>query len=325
VRVVRTLCCALLWATASVVCPSAHAQSAIKGPIRFLVPLPAGSTSDIVARLIADHIKDLVGQPIIVENKPGATGRIAAEALKNAAPDGSTFLMAPIAVTVLAPMVFKRLNYDPANDFAPVAQVARFQYALAVGPSHPARTVAQFMTWARAHSDQASFGTPGTGSVPHFFGVMVGRETGIAMVHVAYQGVTSLTTELIGGQVPSGISALSDLVALHRAGKIRILATSGRERSPLLPTLPTFKEQGFPTVEGVGWTGVYAPAGTAKPVIDHWSMAIASALRNPAVSDKLVQLGLEPTGTTPEEFAAIMAADTARWAPVIKTSGFTAD
>ena len=289
------------------------------------MPLPAGSTSDIVARLIADHIKDAVGQPIIVENKPGATGRIAAEALKNAAPDGNTLLMAPIAVTVLAPMVFKRLNYDPAKDFAPVAQVAKFQYAFVVGPNHPARTVPEFIAWAKANSGQASFGTSGTGSVPHFLGVMVGRETGVEMVHVAHQGVTSLITGLMGGHVPCGISALSDLVELHRAGKIRIIATTGPARSPLLPTLPTFKELGFPMVEGVGWTGVYAPAGTSKPVIDHLSMAIVKALQAPAVRDKLIKLGLEPTGTTPEEFAAIMATDTARWAPVIKTSGFTAD
>jgi tripartite-type tricarboxylate transporter receptor subunit TctC len=145
------------------------------------------------------------------------------------------------------------------------------------------------------------------------------------MLHVAYQGVTSLTTELIGGQVPSGVSALSDLVALHRAGKIRIIATTGSERSLVLPSLPTFKEQGFPTVEGVGWTAVYAPAGTPKPVIDHLSMAIVKALRTPAVKDKLIALGLEPTGTTPEELAAIMVADTVRWAPIVKGSGFTAD
>ena len=233
--------------------------------------------------------------------------------------------MAPIAMTVFAPMVFKRLNYDPAKDFAPVAQVVKFQYAFAVGPSHQARTVPEFIAWAQANSGQASFGTPGAGSVPHFFGMMVGRETGVEMVHVAYKGAPSLTTELMGGQVPCGISALSDLIELHRAGKVRIIATTGSERSPALPTVPTFKEQGFPRVEGVGWTGVYAPAGTAKPVIDRLAMAIAKALRAPAVRDKFINLGLEPTGTTPEELAAIMAADTTRWAPIIKASGFTAD
>jgi len=315
----------MIGATVAVASSSAHAQNPIKGPIKLLVPLPAGSTSDIVARLIADHIKDAIGQPIIVENKPGATGRIAAEALKNAAPDGSTLLIAPIAVTVLAPMVFKRLNYEPAKDFAPVAQIARFQYAFVVGPSHRAHTAAEFMAWAKTNPGQASFGTPGAGSLPHFLGMMIGREAGVEMLHVAYQGVTSLTTELIGGQVPSGVSALSDLVALHRAGKIRIIATTGSERSLVLPSLPTFKEQGFPAVEGVGWTAVYAPAGTPKPVIDHLSMAIVKALRTPAVKDKLIALGLEPTGTTPEELAAIMVADTVRWAPIVKASGFTAD
>lgn len=304
-----------------------HAQTdrPVKGPIRILVPVPPGGTSDIAARLIADGIREALAQPTIVENKPGATGRIAAEALKNAAADGTTFLVAPIAVTVLAPMVFKRLSYDPTKDFAPVSQIAKIQYAFAVGPSHPARTVAQFVAWAQANSGQAIYGTPGAGSVPHFLGVLAGRETGIEMTHVPYKGVTPLATELMGGQVPSAISALSDLIELHRAGKVRIIATTGSERSPALPAVPTFKEQGFPKVEGVGWTGLYAPAGTAKPLIDQLAIAVADTLRTPAVRDRFAKLGLEPTGTSPEEFASIMTADTTRWAPIIKASGFTVD
>jgi len=303
----------------------AHAQNLVKGPVRIIVPVAAGGTSDISARLIADKMKDAIGQPIVVENKPGATGRIAVEALKNAAPDGNTLLLAPVVVPVIAPLVFKQLNYDPTKNLVPVAQVAKFQYAFAVGPHHPAKTIAEFIAWARAHPAQANFGTPGAGSVPHFFGVMVGRATGVELVHVAYKGLNSVLTDLIGGQIASGISALSDFAELHRAGKIRILATSGAERSPLLPEVPTFKEQGFPAIEGVGWNGVYAPARTPKPVIDQLSSAIINALRAPELRQKFIAVGLEPTGTTPEELAAIMAADAARWDPIIKASGFAAD
>jgi len=302
-----------------------HAQNLIKGPVRIIVPVAAGGTSDISARLIADKIKDAIGQPVVVENKPGATGRIAVEAFKNAAPDGRTLLLAPVAVPVIAPLVFKQLNYDPAKDLVPVAQVAKFQYAFAVGPNHPARTLPEFVAWARAHPEHANFGTAGAGSVPHLFGVMVGRATGVELVHVAHKGVTSVLAELMGGQIAAGISALSDLAELHRAGKIRILATSGAERSPLLPEVPTFKEQGFAAVEGVGWNGVYAPARTPRPVIDRLSSAIVKALRAPELRQKFIDIGLEPTGTTPEELAAIMADDTARWSPIIKASGLAAD
>jgi tripartite-type tricarboxylate transporter receptor subunit TctC len=303
----------------------AQAQSLVKGPVRILVPVAAGGTSDIAARLLADHVRDAVGQPVHVENRAGATGRIAAEALKHAAPDGTTFLVAPIAVTVLAPLVFKQLNYDPARDFAPVAQIARYQYAFAVRPDHPARTVPEFATWAKANPGQANVGVPGSGSVPHFVGVMVGQATGVALEHVAYKSLAPLLADVIGAQIASGISVIPDLIELHRAGRLRIIATSGGERSPLLPAMPTFREQGFVAIEVVGWTAVYAPARTPKAVIDQVSAAVARGLRAPEVRQKLVALGLEPTGTTPEALAAILAADSARWAAIVKTSGFTAE
>jgi len=305
--------------------PVATAQTALKGPLRIVVGFAAGGSSDIAARLIADKLKDELGQPVIVENKTGAGGRIAAEALKTAPADGTTLLLVPVVVPVLAPLVYRQLAYDPAKDFAPVTQIATYQFGYAVGANHPAKNVAELIAWMRANPTQANFGSPAPGSLPHFFGLAVGRATGVDMVHVAYKGGAPLATDLMGGQIPVGIDSLSDLLQLHRAGKIRIIATSGAARSPLLPEVATFREQGFPSIEGTGWIGIYAPAKTPKAIVEELSARIVKVVRLPDVRDRLLNLGYEPTGTTPEELSTIMAADTARWGPIIKASGFTAE
>jgi tripartite-type tricarboxylate transporter receptor subunit TctC len=276
--------------------------------------------------LLAYRFEFALGKPVIVVNKPGAGGRIAAQALKDALPDGTTLLLTPMFVTVLAPLVYEHLAFDPVKDFAPVAQAANFQIALAVSASHPATSVGELVAWAKtSNGDQVNFGTAGAGSQPHFFGLMVGEATGLDVVHIPYKGAAPMESDLMGGRIPVGISALSDLLALHRAGRVRIIATSGEKRSPLLPSVATFQEQGFPRVEGIGWLAFYAPAGTPKATIEHWSRVVAIGVQAPDISARLIDLGLEPTGTTPEELARIMAADTARWAPIVKASGFVAN
>ena len=324
-RVFRLLFVVAAAALCVVIAPGANAQGTLKSPIRIIVGFAAGGSSDIAARMLADKLKDSLGVAVIVENKVGAGGRIAAEALKNAAADGTTVMLTPVVVPVLAPLVYKQLPYDPARDFAPVAQVATYQFALALTPDHPAKSVAEFVAWLKANPTQANFGSPAPGSLPHFFGLMIGQAIGVPMTHIAYKGGAPLATDLMGGQIPAGIDALSDMIELHRAGKIRIIATSGAQRSPLLPSVATFREQGFAAIEGSGWIGVYAPAKTPKPVIDQLATAIASALKAPDMRERFLTLGYEPTGTTPEQLAAIMSADTARWGPVIKASGFTAE
>ena len=291
----------------------------------MLVGFAPGGTTDIVARVLADRIRQSSGQQVIVENRPGAGGRIAADELKRAGRDGATLMLTVMAVPVLMPLAFKQPGFDPATDFAPVAHVASFQLALAVSAHHPAATVPQFIAWAGARAARASFGTAAAGSQPHFLGVMIGRATGIDMEHVAYRGALPLSTDLAGDHIPAGIGALSDFIEQHRAGNLRIIATSGAMRSPQLPAVPTFKEQGFPMIEGSGWLAVYAPAGTPKEMIDWWSAEIARAVQASEVKQRLMQLGLEPTGTTASELAAIMAADTARWTPIVKASGFSGE
>lgn len=310
---------------AELLAADALAQGAVRQPVRILVPLAAGSTSDIVARQLAAGVETAVGQPIVVENRPGASGRIAGEALARAAPDGSRFLLAPVAMVALAPLVFRHLPYDPIKDFAPVAQVAEFRYALAVERDHPARTLQELVAWARTNPARASYGTPGAGGVPHLFGVMIAGATGAPLVHVGYKGAPPIATDLLGGRIAAGISALSDFLELQRAERIRILAVSGSGRSPLAPEIGTFGEQGFPAVAGTGWTALFAPPGTPQPVIDRWSTAVRAALRDPDLRARLIALGVEPTGTTPEALAVIIATDAARWAPIVRASNFSVD
>lgn len=301
------------------------AAAQVDRPVKLLVGFAPGGSADIAARLIADRMKDDLKQPVLVENRPGAGGRIAAEAVKNAAADGSTLMLAPIVVTVLAPMVFAKLPYDPVADFAPVAQVANFQFALSVNATHPAKTMPELVAWYKANPAKANFGSPAPGSLPHFFGVMIARGAGLDLVHVPYSGGSALMNGVMGDQVTAGIDTTAEQIELHRSGRIRVLGTSGASRSPLLPEVPTFVESGMAGVQGTAWFAVYAPAKTPEATIRQLNAAINKALAAPEVRDRLGKLGLEPTGGSAAELAARMVQDTARWAPVVKASGFRAD
>lgn len=304
---------------------AAAAASAQDGPVRILVGFPPGSESDMVARLVVDRMRTSIGAPVIVENKPGAGGMLAAEALKHAAPDGRTLMISPIAVTVFAPLTHTEVRYDPIKDFAPVSLAANFQMALAVGPGSPAKTLHEYIAWARANPARATYGVPLAGGPTHFFGVMLARATGVDLAVVPYKGSPPFVNDLIGGQVPAGITVLSQLLKLHEAGKVRMLGTSGLQRSPMAPDVPTFTELGFPAIEGTGWQAFHATAGTPRPTIDRLSSAIASAIKSPEISARLLALGLEPVGSTADELASRVAEDIARWAPIVKASGFRAD
>ena len=294
-------------------------------PVKLLVGFAPGASTDTAARLLAERMKDELKQPVTVDNKPGAAGRIAAEMLKNAPADGSTILITPIVVPVLAPLVFSKLSYDPVVDFAPVAHVANFQFALSVNATHPARNLQELVGWFKANPTQANYGTPAPGSLPHFFGVMLARDAGLDLVHVPSTGGGPLMTALVGNQVSSAIDTLVDQIELHRTGKIRLLATSAAQRSPLLPEVPTFGEAGLKGVEGTAWFAVYAPAKTPEATVRQLNAAINKALAVPELRERFGKLGLEPTGGSPADLTAAMKRDTDRWAPVVKASGFRAD
>ena len=301
------------------------AAAQVDKPVKLLVGFAPGGSADIAARLLADRMKDDLKQPVLVENRPGAGGRIAAEAVKNAPADGSTLMLAPIVVTVLAPLVFSKLPYDPVADFTPVAQVANFQFALSVNASHPAKSMPELVAWYKVNPAKANFGSPAPGSLPHFFGVMIARGAGLDLVHVPYSGGSALMNGVMGDQVTAGIDTTAEQIELHRSGRIRILGTSGTSRSPLLPEVPTFAESGMAGVQGTAWFAVYAPAKTPEATIRQLNAAINKALAAPEVRERLGKLGLEPTGGSAAELVARMAQDTARWSPLVKASGFRAD
>ena len=304
---------------------AAFAQDTTERLTRIIVPVGPGTASDLIARTLADEIHSVTGRTVIVDNKVGAGGGIAVAALKQSPPDGETLLLAALAVPVLLPLAAGKTDYDSTKDFAPVTQVGEYAVAYAVGPRNPATSLTEFITWARAHPADASFASPGAGGLGHLFGVMIGQISGVELIHVPYKSSTQLAAELMGGQVASAMGTVWDFIALHRAGRIRIIGTSGGRRSTLTPEIPTFKEQGFPAVVGVGWLGLFAPANTPKAVVDRWSKLLRAALQKPAIHDKLIGLGVEPTGTTPETLAAIIVTDTARWKPIVKASGITVE
>jgi tripartite-type tricarboxylate transporter receptor subunit TctC len=294
----------------------------IKGPIKIVVPYPAGGGSDVAARLIADKLKDSLGQAVIVENKPGAGGRIGTEYAKGQPADGATMLVVNPALFVVAPAVFSKLAYDADADFAPVSLITTYQFCVSVPLASTVKDVPGLIEWIKKNPNQANYGSPAAGSLPHFFGLMIGKAAGVEMVHSSYNGSGPLVTALIGNQIPIGVDAF-DAQSPYHPDKIRILATAGTTRKK--PDIPTFKEQGYPEIEGVGWNGIVVPAKTPKPVIDKLSVAIAQAVRSPDVVEKIQGLGNDAVGTTPEEFAAVLKKDRERWVPIIKASGFKAE
>ena len=303
--------------------PLAHAQA--DKTLRVMVGFPPGGSIDVVARVLADKMKDELKANIVVENRAGAGGRLAADLLKSAPADGSVVMITPVVVPVLAPLVFSKLNYNPATDFAPVGHVCNFNFALSIPASLPAKTVAEFVAWLKANPQRANFGSPAAGSLPHFFGEILSREAKADMVHVPFAGGAALMTALVGGQVSAGIDVVLEALEAHRAGRVRILATSGERRSAVLPDVPTFKESGYPGIVASGWFAMYAPARTPAASIDAINRALNKALAHPEVLDRFGRLALEAGGGSPADLRALEQASTARWAPVVKATGFRAD
>lgn len=297
--------------------------------VKIYYGFPAGSAGDSVARRIGEKVAGSAysRNVAVVDNRPGAGGRIALEVLKSAPADGSVLALSPFSCTSIYPHVYSKLSYDANKDFAAVSIGAVMHHGLAVGPKVPTSvvTVRDFLAWAKANPQEANYGSPAAGSTPHFIGALLGLTANVDLRHVPYRGSVPGITDVVGGQIAAMVTPSGDFLANHRAGKLRMIATSGRQRSPFSPEVPTFAEQGFADLTTEEWFGFYAPAQTPAAAIARANAAVNAAVKERAVIDSLGVVGLIARGSTADEMAKSQQAEFERWGPLVRRIGFTAE
>jgi tripartite-type tricarboxylate transporter receptor subunit TctC len=315
---------AIAAAAAGAAALSAPALLAQDRTIKILVGFPPGGSVDVIARLLADKLRTSLGQNVIVDNKPGAGGRVALGELKRAAPDGQTLALSPSGALVIQPWLFQNLGYDPVKDFSAVSRVSVFDFAVTAGPGAPPGDLKAVLAWMKANTDKANYATSGAGTVPHFAGVLLSQAAGVPMTHVAYRGGAPAVADLIGGQVPLMVDTAFETLEHHRAGKVRIIAVTGEQRTKALPDVPTLKELGI-NIAADAFFGLYGPAGMPAELIARIDRAVADALRAPDVQEKINSFGQVTSHAGATELAATQAAHYRRWEAPIKASGFKAE
>lgn len=288
--------------------------------VKFLVPYPPGGGTDLAARLIAPRLADKLAQPVVVENRVGASGNIAMEAVAKAEADGLTIAVAVSGITINA-ILDPTLRYNPLKDFAPITKLADNTLVLVANPAFSAKDLMGVLAEARRRPGQVIYGSAGTATAMHLMGELISLSGDVKMLHVPYKGNGPLVNELLGGQIPLAISDLASTSSFIKAGRLRAIAVGGAKRSILAPDIPTVAEAGLPGFSVLSWTGVVAPAGTPSPLVNAYSAHIREILGVPEVREKLMTIGLEPAPTTPEELAAIIRADLAKWDKTIKATG----
>jgi tripartite-type tricarboxylate transporter receptor subunit TctC len=298
---------------------SALAQD--KPPLKILVGFPPGGSADVMGRLVADALRQDFST-IVVENKPGAGGRIALAAVKAAKPDGQTVIVLPSGPMVLFPHVYKKLDYDAVKDFTPISLIGHFQFSVVSGPATQVKSVQEMISKSKSDPSTASYGTPGLGTLPHFMGVMMEQAAGISLNHVPFQGGGPANNALLGGHIGYKFDVVSETAELHRSGKVRILAVTGNKRDTQVPEVPTLKESGVP-MEATAWFAMYGPAQLPPDTLKRLESAMVRAIQQPQVRERLIQLGYDPVGSTSAELAAAQRADLARWEKPIKATGVT--
>jgi tripartite-type tricarboxylate transporter receptor subunit TctC len=294
------------------------AQSYPSHPIRIILPGAAGSLLDVFARRLTDSLSRSLGQPVIVDNRPGANGFIGAEAVARAKPDGYTVLYAAVNVLCINPALFPTLPYDPVRDFAPITLVASGYPILLVNPRLPVETLAEFIEYAKARPGQVTYGSPAVGSVQHVATKLLEQLTGVEMIHVPYKTQPQVMTDLIGGQIDVAIEFPSVAVPQVKAGKVRALAIVGPRRKPSIPDVPTAAELGFPAFEAAGWAGFLVPAGTPPEIVARLNKEMLVALKQPEFLEWVASNGTEAVPSTPEEFASYMKVELTKWSKIVK-------
>ncbi|MDR6855726.1 Bug family tripartite tricarboxylate transporter substrate binding protein [Variovorax guangxiensis] len=307
--------------------PAGRALAQLNGNASIVSGFPAGGMGDHVARPLAEKLRGKYAAGVVVESKTGAGGRIAVEYVKRAAPDGLTILQIPSSPMTLYPNTYKKLNYDPLADFLPVTSTVNYAFVLTAGPGLPAevKTLSDYVKWAKANPSQASYGVPAAGSALHFVGMMLQKASGAALTAVAYRGGAPLLNDVLGGQVPVSVNVLGEVMPHIRAGKLRGLAVSSAQRSPFLPEVPTFVEQGFGDIVVQEWLGWFLPARTPAATVERLNALVRDGLQAPELVEGLAKVGLQPVHQSAEEFARIVRADQQRWAPIVKAANFTAE
>jgi tripartite-type tricarboxylate transporter receptor subunit TctC len=291
--------------------------------IRLLVGFPPGGGTDAIARLLADKLKDELGATVIVENKPGAGGQLAAQTLKTAPADGTTYFLSHDHTITILPLVVKAPSFDPAKDFVPVAGFATFVNALAVSGGTPAKSFNDYVGWVKgAGATKGAVGVPAPASVPEFLVKVIGEKYKLDLISAPYRGSAPMMNDMLGNQIAAGVGSVPDFIENHKAGKIRVVAVLGGARQPALPDVPTFAELGLAGFEDVPYYGVFAPAGTPKATVDQFGAALAKVIAQPVVHDRLTAMGLAVGYMNPAQLASRESAYKQVWTKIIKASGF---
>ncbi len=313
----------VLGAAASMLPTLATAQ-ADKPPIKVWVGFPPGGATDAIARLVTDRLPAVLGQPVVVENKPGAGGRVAADAVLTAPADGLTYMIAPNATpTFLTLVPGHNIKWDILRDFAPVCAMASYPLGMGVSVATGAKTARDFVEWVKKNPGKGSFGTPGLGGQNHFLGMHFAKTAGIDLPVTPYKGSPPMVTDLVGGHVSAAVSLLDGMIAHHRAGKIAVIGIFAKERSPLMPDIPTFAEQGFDVTSGEAWTGMWARAGTPAADLERMQRAVEQVLGQTDVREAMsTRLSVHPHFRDARATDALLRAELAHWDPIIKASGF---
>ena len=303
------------------------ARAQLNGNAAIVSGFPAGGMGDNVARPIAERLRGRYATSLMVEARTGAGGRIAVEYVKRAAPDGLTILQIPSSPMTLYPHTYKKLNYDPLTDFAPVCTTVTYAFSSTAGPGLPAeiKTVADYVAWAKVNPKLATYGVPAAGSALHFAGMMLQKAAGIEMTSVPYRGGAPLLNDLMGGQVPVSFNVVGEVMPYVRSGKLRSLAMTSAQRSPFLPEVPTLIEQGYKDIAVQEWLGWFLPAKTPTELVLRLNALVGEALQAPDFVASLATYGLQPIHQSPQEFAQIVKADYERWGPIVRATGFKAE
>ncbi|MGH6609846.1 MAG: Bug family tripartite tricarboxylate transporter substrate binding protein [Burkholderiaceae bacterium] len=315
-RTVLIACTAVIAALST----AAFAQSG--KTVRILVGFPPGGGTDAIARTLAEKLKDELGASVVVENRPGAGGQIAAHALKSAAPDGTTFFISHDHTISILPLVMKNPGFDPAKDFVPVAGFATFVNALALSPSTPAKNFNDYVAWVKSQGGKSAIGIPAPASVPEFLVKVIGERYKLDLVSAPYRGSAPMIGDMLGNQIPAGVGSVPDFIENHSAGKLRVVAVLGGARQAALPDVPTFAELGLAGFEDVPYYAFFAPAGTPQAEIDRFSAAIAKVIAQPDVRERLTKWGLTVQFMPQAQLASREKAYASTWAQIIKKSGF---